>query len=93
MSQSVPPRTMLGSFLPLLISCDTSVRKGIRNKKVLRFGSYGWAGGAQREFEKIIETAGWDLVDSLEFVGQPTKEDLKKGEEFEAKFTEIIKNA
>jgi anaerobic nitric oxide reductase flavorubredoxin len=69
------------------------VRKGIRNKKVLRFDSYGWAGGAQRECEKIIETAGWDLVDSLEFMGQPTKENLKRGEELGKKFAQIIQRA
>jgi len=70
---------------------DMAVQKNIVNKKAARFGSYGWSGGAQREFEKILEPVKWDIVDSFEFKGGPTKEDLKKGEEFGFKFGEIVK--
>jgi len=87
------PTYEAGLFPPVAHILDTAMRKGIRNKKVLRFGSYGWAGGAQREFEKIIEAARWELVDSLEFMGQPTKDDLKKGEELGEMFAQIIQRA
>lgn len=80
-------------FTPVAHILDMAVRKGIKNKKVLRFGSYGWVGGAQKEFEKIMEAAQWDLVDSFEFNGQPTKEDLKKGEELGRTFAEMIETA
>ena len=79
-----------GLFHPMAHLLDIAVRKGIRNKKALRFGSYGWAGGAQREFERIVEAAQWKLVDSLEFMGAPTKDDLKKGEELGETFARII---
>lgn len=82
-----------GLFPPVAHVLDVAVRKGIRNKKVLRFGSFGWAGGAQREFEKIIESARWDLIDSFEFMGQPTKDDLKKGERLGQKSAEILQSA
>jgi flavorubredoxin len=81
-----------GLFPPVAHLLDTAIRKGSKNKKVLRFGSYGWSGGAQREFEKLIESAKWDLVESFEFNGQPTKEDLRKGEEIGEKFARMIES-
>ncbi len=41
----------------------------------------------------IIDTAKWDLLDSFEFMGKPTKENLKKGEELGEKFAQIIQRA
>lgn len=80
-------------FPPLVHLLDMVFRKRILNKTVARFGSFGWSGGAQMEFEKIIEPLKWNLVDSLEFTGIPTYEDLKKGEEFGAKFAEVVKQS
>jgi flavorubredoxin len=70
---------------------DMAAQKRVRNKKVARFGSYGWSGGAQRHFERIIEPLKWELVDSFEFVGGPTEEDLRHGEEFGAGFARLVK--
>jgi len=66
--------------------------KRIRNKQVARFGSYGWSGGAQRHFERIIEPLKWELADSFEFVGSPTDEELRRGEEFGSQFARLIKS-
>jgi anaerobic nitric oxide reductase flavorubredoxin len=83
--------TYEGTLFPLVAQVlDIAVHKGVRNKKAGRFGSYGWSGGAQRHFERIVESAKWDLFGSLEFMGGPTTEDLKRGEEFGAKFTEAM---
>jgi anaerobic nitric oxide reductase flavorubredoxin len=78
-------------FPPVAQALDMAAQKRIRNKKVARFGSYGWSGGAQRHFERIIEPLKWDLVDSFEFIGGPTEEDLRQGEEFGARFARHIK--
>jgi anaerobic nitric oxide reductase flavorubredoxin len=78
-------------FPPVAHLLDIAVHKGVRNKKAALFGSYGWSGGAQGDIKKIIEPAKWEVVDSFEFIGAPTKEDLKKGEEFGAAFAERIK--
>jgi len=80
-----------GLFPPVAQALDMAAQKRIRNKKVARFGSYGWSGGAQRDFERIIEPLKWELVDSFEFTGSPTEEDLKHGEEFGASFARLIK--
>jgi flavorubredoxin len=77
-------------FPPMAQALDMATHKRIRNKKVARFGSYGWSGGAQRDFERRIEPLKWELVDSFEFIGGPTEEDLKHGEEFGAHFARLI---
>jgi anaerobic nitric oxide reductase flavorubredoxin len=80
-------------FPPMAQVLDMAVTKRIRNKKVARFGSYGWGGGAQRHFERIVEPLKWELVESFEFIGGPTDEDLKQGEEFGARFARLIKES
>lgn len=69
-----------------------ALQKRVRNKKAARFGSYGWSGGAQRHFERIIAPLKWELLESFEFIGGPTEEDLRRGEEFGARFARIIKS-
>jgi len=79
-------------FPPMAHVLDMAAIKRIRNKKVARFGSYGWSGGAQRHFERLIEPLKWELTDSFEFVGSPSDADLGKGKEFGAKFARLLKN-
>jgi flavorubredoxin len=80
-------------FPPVAYVLDMAARKRIRGKKAARFGSFGWSGGAQRHFERLIEPLKWELVDSFEFAGGPTDKDLRDGEEFGARFARLIKNA
>ena len=82
-----------GLFPPMVHLLDMAERKGIRNKQVARFGSYGWSGGAQREFEALIGKLGWKLVDSFEFVGAPTEEELRRGVEFGAALARAVKES
>lgn len=85
------PTYEVKAFPPMAAALTMAVNKRILNRKAAFFGSYGWSGGALREVKKIIEPAKWDLADTFEFVGSPTAEDLKKGEEFGCKFAESIK--
>jgi flavorubredoxin len=78
-------------FPPVAEVLNMAAHKRIRNKKTAFFGSYGWSGGALRGVKKIIEPLKWELIDSLEFVGCPSGEDLKKGREFGAKFAELVR--
>jgi anaerobic nitric oxide reductase flavorubredoxin len=79
-------------FPPMTQVLEVAATKRIFNKKIARFGSYGWSGGAQRHLEQLVERLKWDLVDFFEFQGGPTDEDLKHGEEFGAHFAQLIKN-
>ncbi len=65
--------------------------KSVKNKKYAMFGSYGWSGGALKEIKEIVEPVKWEFTDSFAFKGGPTKEELKKGEEFGRKFGELLK--
>lgn len=80
-------------FPPMAGVLTMAVNKRIFNRKAAFFGSYGWSGGALKEVKKIIEPAKWDLGETLEFIGSPRAEDLKRGEEFGRKFAESIKAA
>jgi anaerobic nitric oxide reductase flavorubredoxin len=78
-------------FPPVAQVLEMAALKRVLNKKVAMFGSYGWSGGALRHLKQIVEPIKWELVDSFEFAGGPTEEDLRKGEEFGARFAEVIK--
>jgi anaerobic nitric oxide reductase flavorubredoxin len=67
-------------FPPMKYFMELLQKKHIYYKKVLYFGSFGWSGGAQRDFEKLSENMKWDISESLTFKGYPTKEELEKGE-------------
>ncbi len=85
--------TYEGSLFPPMAQVLTmAATKRVRNKQVARFGSYGWSGGAQRHFERLIEPLQWELTESFEFVGSPSNEDLRHGEEFGARFARILKD-
>jgi len=78
-------------FPPVAQALESAAHKRIRNKKAARFGSYGWSGGAQRHFERIIEPLKWEVMDTFEFVGGPTEADLRHGEEFGTRFARLIR--
>jgi flavorubredoxin len=86
--------TYEGGLFPMMAHVlDMAVRKGIRNKKVARFGSYGWSGGAQKEFDKIVGELGWENAGMFEFVVTPSEEELEQGQEFGAAFARAVKGS
>jgi flavorubredoxin len=70
---------------------EMAALKRIRNKTVARFGSFGWSGGAQRHFDRLIGPMKWTAEEPLEFVGAPSDDDLRRGEEFGARFARALK--
>ena len=64
-------------YPPMRDALTHIVQKKAKYKKVFRFGSYGWSGGAQKEFDTLTEKMKWDMIDPMEFQGSPTDEDLK----------------
>ncbi len=66
-------------------------QKHVWHKKVFRFGSFGWSGGAQKHFETMTEKMKWDVMEPLEFQGAPSTEDLEKGYEMGKKLAQQIK--
>jgi flavorubredoxin len=72
---------------------DMFARKKVWNKKVLRFGSFGWSGGAQREMDTLTEKLKWDFLDPVEWQGAPDDEDLKRAEAQSRELARQIKEA
>jgi anaerobic nitric oxide reductase flavorubredoxin len=66
--------------------------KRIFNRHGAYFGSYGWGGGATRYLKTQFEKLKWELVESLEFPGQPTQTDLASARIFSERFGILIKN-
>lgn len=72
-------------FPPMAHVIEELLVKRVTNKKVFRYGSYGWVGGAQKDFEAKTGKSGWDLVGHYEWQGSPTEKDLENmGEALEA---------
>ncbi|MFX1316477.1 MAG: FprA family A-type flavoprotein [Promethearchaeota archaeon] len=67
-------------FPPMKYFMELLQKKHIWYKKVLYFGSYGWSGGAQKDFDKLAENMHWDILEPITFRGHPTVEQLQKGE-------------
>ncbi len=85
------PTYEVSLFPPVEDVLRMAARKRIKNKIAGFFGSYGWSGGALSSLKSIIEPLKWNLMDSLEFVGCPEEEDLKKGKKFGAQLAERVK--
>lgn len=68
-------------FPPMAWALDIFQRKHVYHKKVLRFGSYGWSGGAQKEFDATVEKMNWDIKDPIEWAGAADEETMNKAYE------------
>lgn len=65
-------------FPPMAHVIDELILKKVKNKKVFRFGSFGWMGGAQKDFDATTEKSGWDVTGCYEWQGAATEEDHEK---------------
>jgi flavorubredoxin len=63
-------------FPPMAYVIDIFKRKHIFNKKVLRIGSWGWVGGAKKDYEAAIASLRWESLESVEWAGYPGESDL-----------------
>jgi flavorubredoxin len=78
-------------FPPMSYVLDMFRRKHIYGKKVLRIGSWGWVGGAKKDYEAAIESLKWESVESCEWPGLPSEEDLHLLEERGAELARLVK--
>ena len=78
-------------FPPMAWVLDMFGRKKVWNKQVLRFGSFGWSGGAQRELDTLTEKLKWQFVEPVEWQGRPTDEVLAIAQSRAGELAKIIK--
>lgn len=79
-------------FPPMAQVIEDLMVKKIKNRKVLRIGSYGWVGGAEKDFRTRTEKAGWDIMESIEFQGCPGESDLAAIEKAGQQLAKDVKN-
>ncbi|HUX12204.1 MAG TPA: FprA family A-type flavoprotein [Spirochaetia bacterium] len=84
--------TYEGSLYPAMVHklAEAGIKR-IVNKKAAYFGSWGWSGGAVREVRRLVEPLKWDLVETLEFAGGPSDDDLDNAVQFGARFARCLK--
>ena len=68
-------------FPPMAYVLDIFRRKHIFGKKALRIGSWGWVGGAKKEYDACLPSLKWDSLDSVEWAGYPTEAEFALLEE------------
>ncbi|MDR2476156.1 MAG: FprA family A-type flavoprotein [Treponema sp.] len=78
-------------FPPMSYVLDIFRRKHIYGKKVLRIGSWGWVGGAKKDYEAAITSLKWESIESCEWPGSPTAEDIKALEDKGAELARLVK--
>lgn len=67
-------------FPPVAAALDECGRKRAQGKKAVYTGSFGWSGGAIKEYDEIIKRnmMNWDTLRYVEFNGRPTEETEKE---------------
>jgi len=61
-------------FPPMAYVLDILERKHVVKRKALRIGSFGWVGGAEKEFQTKLSSLQWDCLNPVEWPGAPDKE-------------------
>ncbi len=78
-------------FPPMAYAIDILKRKHVFGKTVLRIGSWGWVGGAKKEYEAAIEPLKWNSLESVEWPGLPSGDTLKQLEEKGRELARMVK--
>ncbi len=82
-------------FPPMAAVLDELCRKKVQNRKVFRFGSFGWSGGAQKELDEIVtrNKIKWEFLEPVEFQGSAKAEHLEQIEKQCAELVKMVKEA
>ncbi|GHT84524.1 MBL fold hydrolase [Spirochaetia bacterium] len=68
-------------FPPMAFVLDIFRRKHIIGKTALRIGSWGWVGGAKKDYEAAIAPLKWNNLENQEWAGAPDDAMLQALEE------------
>lgn len=64
-------------FPPMAYVLDIFERKHVWYRKALHIGSFGWVGGAKKEYENKIAPLKWESIEPGEWAGAPDEEMLE----------------
>jgi flavorubredoxin len=80
-------------FPPMAYVLDLMDRKHVWGRKVLRIGSWGWIGGAKKEYDERVAPLKWEAVDPVEWAGAADDATLAKLREQGAELARRVKAA
>ena len=80
-------------FPPMAYVLDIFRRKHIFGKTALRIGSWGWVGGAKKEYDAALQNLKWESLDSVEWAGYPGEAEFKVLEERGQELARRVKEA
>lgn len=84
--------TYEGSLFPTMVSIlQMADYKRIYNRHAVYFGSFGWGGGAIRSLKAQCEKLNWEIVETLDFPGKPSTDDLTNAVNLGERFGNLIK--
>lgn len=78
-------------FPPMAYVLDLFARKRFAGKRALRIGSWGWAGGAKKEYDDKTAPLKWDHLPAYEWQGAPSCEDLAALKDLGAQLAAAVK--
>ena len=79
-------------FPPMYDVLDELDRSRVSGRKIMRFGSFGWSGGAQKQFDEFVATMKLDCVGNVEYQGYPTDADKEKAFAMAKDLAKAVKN-
>ena len=65
-------------FPPMAYVLDIFDRSHVKNRKIFRFGSFGWSGGAQKQFQTLTEGLKWECIEPVEWQGAADEATLER---------------
>jgi anaerobic nitric oxide reductase flavorubredoxin len=63
-------------FPPMAYALDIFKRKHVQNRLAFRCGSFGWVGGAKKEYDLAAAALKWNSLESVEWAGKAGPEAL-----------------
>ncbi len=80
-------------FPPMAYVLDIFERKHVWYRKVLRIGSFGWVGGARKEYENKIAPLKWNSLEAVEWAGAADEGSLEQLYERGRELARAVKEA
>ncbi len=80
-------------FPPMYHIMDILERSHVKGRKTMRFGSFGWSGGAQKQFDVFSESMKLQCIGVVEYQGSATEEDKRRAFEMAKEMARQIKEA
>ncbi len=78
-------------FPPMYAVLDIFERSHLLNRKTMRFGSYGWSGGAKKQYDEFLSSMKWDCIGAVEYQGAPSQEDKEQAYEMAKELARQVK--